>query len=195
MFKSIFNLLKPSKLNLDKELYKWLEEKSTDVEKSVTSAYFNINGIKLRYSDHISINSSGSLQIISNSDAFVVMISNYKTPKIFNKSDGLNKVKTFIEDYIFIYKCLYPSKERTFAEIIESKFNKVCPKPHNKSLVDNIRNMKQFVGYKQSLRDKIIYYLRCNPDKYSQIKEYIVKNCALPKSEKLLAWKELISKN
>lgn len=195
MFKSIFNLLKPSKLNLDKELYKWLAEKSIGVEKSITSAYFNINGIKLRYSDHVSINSSGSLQIISNSDAFVVMISNYKTPKIFNKSDGLNKIKTFIENYVFIYKCLYPSKERTFAEIIESKLNKAPTTSSTKALVDNIRNIKQFVGYKQSLRDKIIYYLRCNPDKYTQVKEYIVKNCALPKSEKLLAWKELISKN
>ena len=166
-------------------LLNWLYDRANSYEDSEKSIYFNINGIVIRYSDHIATTSSGDLQIVKTNDTYIVCINQYKFPEIFT---DIERLKLFIVDFIFIYKSLHPHLSPPLTEIIQNKLGQIFYE--NKEINDE--SFPVLSRYKKSLRNRIIHYMRNNPEKLKNIYEFLTTYQQYSHEDKLKYWNKFI---
>lgn len=179
---------KKDKLKANK-LIDWLKTISTKVDCSEKSIYFNIEGLSIRYSDHITTASAGLLHIIKLENSYLVYISVFKLPKTF---ETFESVKTFIESFIFIYKICHrhiipPLEEIAYAkkqDAVRNKLEKMLSK----------KDLTKLEHYHKSLRQSIKEFILNNPDKLASTISFIGTNLNAPKVTKEALWQYFTSR-
>lgn len=177
-FKIKFNWFKKKN-----NLINWLKKKSSTIDIAEKSIYFNIDGITIRYSDHISNNSKASLNIIKINEGYLVLTDEFKLPNIFHNSD---RVKIFIEDFIFIYKVYHrhlvtPLDEITYIKI-ENQLQQKFPEYINSKIINLFNN------FDKELRNEIFDYISTNPQYIEKIINFIRKYQNATRSNKRKYW-------
>lgn len=151
-------------------LFRFLKDRSDSFEVGIKSAYFTINKLIYRYSDHFSVNSNFDISVVKSSGLYIITIKNYQVPKVYAK---VADVKRFIDNFIFINKCLNTQSENPVPEIVE--YNNPKTYSNSKTYSEKIKSVYGFSSIPQKMRTEIIEHLEKYSDDYVSISLFVTK--------------------